>query len=149
MLFRQLFQHILQMLSYNLPPSKFRVFLQRMRGVKIGKNVFIGSNVYFDEYDPEKIIIGDNCFITAGSIILIHQRDLSKYHIGVLIKDCPLIKKQVNIGNNVHIGMGSIILPGVNIGEGAIIGAGSVVSKDIPDYSIAVGVPAKVIKYIK
>ena len=50
----------------------------------------------------------------------------------------------VNIGNNVWIGAGAIILPGVSIGDNSVIGAGSVVTKDIPNNSIAVGNPAKV-----
>ena len=59
-----------------------------------------------------------------------------------------LIPKKVIIGNNVWIGSGSIILPGTSIGDNAIIGAGSVVNKDIPENTIAVGNPAKVIKKI-
>ena len=56
------------------------------------------------------------------------------------------LTKQVNIGKNVRIGGGSIILPGVTIGDGTIIGAGSVVTKSIPANCIAVGNPCKVIK---
>ncbi len=51
------------------------------------------------------------------------------------------------IGNDVWIGANVLIMPGVKIGNGVIIGAGAVVIKDIPDYAIAVGIPAKVIKY--
>jgi len=54
---------------------------------------------------------------------------------------------KVNIGNDVWIGARVIIMGGVNIGNGAIIGSGAIVTKDIPDYAIAVGVPARVIKY--
>lgn len=54
---------------------------------------------------------------------------------------------EVTIGNDVWMGEGVIVLPGVNIGNGAIIGAGAVVTKDIPDYAVAVGVPAEVIKF--
>jgi hypothetical protein len=54
---------------------------------------------------------------------------------------------KVVIGNDVWIGHGAIVLPGVTIGTGAAIGAGAVVSRDIPDFAIAVGVPAKVIRY--
>lgn len=56
------------------------------------------------------------------------------------------ITKPITIGNHVYIGNNVIILPGVNIGNNVIIGAGAVVSKDIPDNSVAVGVPARVIK---
>ena len=53
----------------------------------------------------------------------------------------------VSIGNDVWIGGRVIILPGVNIGDGCIIGAGAVVTKDIPSYCVAVGVPAKVVRH--
>ena len=56
---------------------------------------------------------------------------------------------KVTIGNDVWIGMRSIIMPGVKIGNGAVIGAGAIVTKDVPDYAIVGGVPAKVIKYRK
>ena len=59
------------------------------------------------------------------------------------------IVKEVVIGNDVWIGMRSIIMPGVKIGNGAVIGAGAVVTKDVPDYAIVGGVPAKVIRYRK
>jgi acetyltransferase-like isoleucine patch superfamily enzyme len=55
----------------------------------------------------------------------------------------------VSIKDGAHIGIGAIILPGVTIGEGAVIGAGAVVTKDIPPYSVAIGVPARVIKYFE
>jgi phosphonate metabolism protein (transferase hexapeptide repeat family) len=54
---------------------------------------------------------------------------------------------KVTLGNDVWIGHGAVILPGVTIGTGAAIGAGAVVSKDVPDFAIAVGVPAKVLRY--
>ena len=54
--------------------------------------------------------------------------------------------KAVTIGNDVWIGRRVIIMPGVTIGDGCVIGAGAVVTKDIPDYSVAVGVPARVVK---
>jgi len=58
----------------------------------------------------------------------------------------PHVCKEVHIDDGVNIGVGVIIMPGVTIGRGASVGAGSVVTKDIPPYSVAVGMPAKVIK---
>lgn len=68
--------------------------------------------------------------------------------------DIPMGKQgmreaEVIIGNDVWIGMRSIIMPGVKIGDGAVIGAGAVVTKDVPDYAIVGGVPARIIKYRK
>ncbi len=58
-----------------------------------------------------------------------------------------IASKKTKIGNDVWIGQNAVIMAGVKIGDGAVIGSGAVVTKDIPDYAIAVGVPAKVIKY--
>lgn len=66
------------------------------------------------------------------------QKEIFEKHIA---------SKKTKIGNDVWIGQNAVIMAGVNIGDGAVIGAGAVVTKDIPDYAIAVGVPAKVIKY--
>jgi acetyltransferase-like isoleucine patch superfamily enzyme len=120
----------------------------RLKGVKMGNNVIIGSYVYIDDRCPERIEIGEGSMITARCIIIAHQRDLSNYRVGDFIGDHPLKESFVKIGKGVHLGMGAIVLPGVTIGDGAIIGAGSVVSKDIPSYVIVAGVPAKVLKNI-
>jgi len=130
-------------------PSFIRVAFHRMRGVKIGKNVLIGLDVHIDDDGPERVIIENNVFITTGCMLLTHQRDLSKYSKGAWIGDMPFEIEGIHIKEGAHIGIGSIIMPGVTIGKGAIIGAGSVVTKDIPDYCLALGVPAKVIREFK
>ena len=63
-----------------------------------------------------------------------------------MIEQGSTVPEQVTIGNDVWIGRRVIIMPGVTIGDGCVIGAGAVVTKDIPPYSVAGGVPAKVIK---
>lgn len=127
-------------------PAQITTTIHRMRGVHIGKGSKITRTVIIEDARPDLITIGKNVWITAGCQILCHQRDLSYYKIGQPVMDCPLKYAPVVIQDGAHIGIGSIIMPGVTIGEGAVIGAGSVVTKDIPPYCVAVGVPAKVIK---
>lgn len=95
--------------------------------------------------EPWLITIGDNVYITAGCQFI-------TYDGGTLIlrKETPDLEltAPITIGNDVYIGLNTMILPGVNIGNRVIIGAGSVVTKDIPDNSVAAGVPARVIKTV-
>ncbi len=121
----------------------WRSSLNRLRGVVIGKNVFMGINVFIDDADPSLVEIEDDVTIIAQSTILGHAYYPNHFK-NVLANSSK--KEGTVIKKGAYIGMRSLILPGVTIGEYAIIGAGSVVNKDIPPYSIAVGVPAKVIK---
>lgn len=67
--------------------------------------------------------------------------------VGNFLKERKQTYKEVVIKNDVWIGANSVIMPGITINNGAIIGAGAVVTKDVPDYAIVVGVPAKIVKY--
>jgi len=121
-------------------------------GCKIGKNTKIDSYVYIEE----GVTIGDNCKIRPFVFI----------PTGVVIENDVFIAPNVTFTNDKHprahgkwsllntrvksfasIGAGSTINPGVKIAENALIGAGSVVTKDIPENAIAVGIPARVIGY--
>lgn len=108
------------------------------QGLKIGKGVFIGSDVLFDPSFPWLISIDDDCTITSRVIILAHDASTKK-HIGYTKIG------RVSIGKKTFVGMGSIILPGVSIGDNVIIGAGSIVTKDIPNNTIVAGNPATII----
>lgn len=127
-------------------PAQLTTFLHRLRGVNIGKGTKIARTVQIDDGYPNLVNIGNNVWVTAGVIILCHQRDLSVYEIDKPVMDCPLITKGVHIKDGAHIGIGAILMPGVTIGVCSVIGAGSIVTKSVPDYSVAVGIPAKVIR---
>lgn len=91
--------------------------------------------------------IGENVMMGPDVTILSQTHNIER-------TDIPMGKQgmreaEVIIGNDVWIGMRSIIMPGVKIGDGAVIGAGAVVTKDVPDYAIVGGVPARIIKYRK
>ena len=93
--------------------------------------------------EPWIITIGNNVHITDGVKFITHDGGTLLFRY--LVPDLE-ITKPIVVGNNVYIGNNVIILPGVKIGDNVVIGAGAVVSKNIPDNSVAVGVPARVIK---
>lgn len=130
----------------HLFPAQLRMPFYRAMGMKIGKGSKIAASVEIDRSAPELITIGENVWITSGCQLLCHQRDLSGYVRGVPVMDLELKYAPIVIKDGAHIGIGAIIMPGVTIGKGAVIGAGAVVTRDIPDYCLAVGVPAKVIR---
>lgn len=136
----------LQNIAYFTFPYQITVFLHRLRGVKIGKKSHISRYVVIDDTEPKLVEIGRGVAVTQGVMILTHQRDLSVYKPNMYAMECPFKAGKVIIKDGAHIGIGAIVMPGVTIGEGAIIGAGAVVTKNIPPYSLALGVPAKVIK---
>ena len=110
--------------------------------IEVGKNFFANYNCTL--LDVAKIKIGDNCqmapnvaIYTAGHPIHPVSRN-SAYEYG----------KEVTIGDNVWLGGNTVVCPGVHIGNNVVIGAGSVVTRDIPDWSIAAGNPYKVIRKI-
>lgn len=130
----------------------YKVIVERVNPVKyaskIGVNMKNEKNVYVYgkvswSTEPWIITIGNNVHITDGVRFITHDG-------GTLIfrKQVPdlEITKPIIVGNDVYIGNNVIILPGVSIGNKVVIGAGAIVSKDIPDNSLAVGCPAKVIK---
>lgn len=111
------------------------------KNITLGENVFINSACQFQ--DQGGITIGDNAFIGPKVVI-------ATINHGIKVSERPFnFLKPVKIGKNVWIGSSVNILPGVTIGDNCIIGAGAVVTKDIPENSIAVGVPAKVVDKIE
>ena len=143
---RGIFNRICLALARNLFPAQLRMPFYRATGMKIGKGTKIAATVDVDQSAPELITIGENVWITRGVMLLCHQRNLAEYEVGKPVMECELKYQPIVIKDGAHIGIGSIVMPGVTIGEGAIIGAGSVVTRDIPAYCVAVGVPARVIK---
>lgn len=111
-----------------------------------GYNIEIGDNFYANHnliiLDGAKVSIGNNVFIGPNCAIYTagHPTDISLRNQGLEYA------YPISIGNNVWIGGGVTILPGINIGDNITIGAGSIVTTDIPSNSIAVGNPCKVIK---
>lgn len=131
-----------------LEPRKIRPWVLRKIGCHVGKDVFIGDSVVVDSGHSDLIYIGDRAHITGGCRLLCHQRSLLHYRKGDDAAKLPYKLGEIHIGKGVMIGMESLIMPGVTIGDGAIVGAFSLVNKDIPEWTIATGRPANVVKQI-
>lgn len=128
------------------PDSRIRSEAFRASGIKIGGDVFISLGmVILDDYRP-LVSIGDRtAFGNYVSLVAASGPNNS------LLKKLPEVNryikyKPITIENDIWVGSGVIVLPGVTIGEKSIIGAGAVVTRDIPPYSIAAGTPARVIE---
>lgn len=108
--------------------------------IEIGDNFFANHNTVI--LDGAKVIFGDNVFIApnCGFYTAGHPIDFKERNLG-LEYAYPII-----VGDNVWIGGGVQVMPGVNIGSDVVIGGGSVVVQDIPDHSVAVGNPCRVIR---
>ena len=121
----RLWLFFMRRLAY-LAPGGFslRPALHRLRGVRIGRNVWISQHVYIDEIHPEAVSIGDNCTVGIRTSIIAHI-----YWGRVQEKSSA---RPVTIEPDVFIGPHCVILPGVRIGRGAVIKAGTVVSRDVP-----------------
>jgi acetyltransferase-like isoleucine patch superfamily enzyme len=132
---------VLERLAANFPVPSVRVQLHRMRGIRIGKEVYIGYDVIFDRIHPECITIEDYAEIGDRCIISAHQRGTK-----LLIDEYPRTVKPVRIGRGVWMAPGCIVIQGVEIGECAVVGTGSVVLWDVPARSVVLGNPAKPIK---
>lgn len=119
----------------------------------IGDGTYIGNDTFIDncEYIGKYTSIAPNVAIGLVnhpiSSISTSPLFYSKSR-GFINEDKNIVNnKSTKIGNDVWIGYGAIIMEGINIGNGAIVGASSIVTKDVPDYAIVVGTPAKIIKY--
>lgn len=122
------------------PWGGVRKWLQRKRGVKIGKNVHWGTHVVVDYPFPNYVVVEDGASISGNDYLLAHCKPLP-YHEGC----SESYVAPVIVHKNAWIAVNVTILPGVEIGEGAIVSAGSVVSKSIPPFTVANGNPAKVV----
>jgi len=121
---------LLQMVARVAPgASTMRVRLHRWRGVKIGKNVWIGYDAIIETSKPQLVTIGDDAVIGIRATVIAHFREL----------------RGVTIGPRANIGPGAIIMPGVVVGEGAVVTAGSVVTRSVPPMTVVQGNPARAV----
>ncbi|AUS98229.1 acetyltransferase [Clostridium thermosuccinogenes] len=148
-------------MPYNLGSKKIREILCRGIFKKTGRNVTIEHGAYFGSGRDIEIgdnsglglncrvngplKIGDNVMMGPDVMIFTQNHEYSRLDIPMNLQTAP--KEPVVIEDDVWIAARAIILPGVTIHKGAIVGAGAIVTKDVPEYAIVGGNPARVIKY--
>lgn len=133
--------------------------------IELGSNIYIGHNTILKGYYKNSLTVGDNAWIgqncffhSAGGIqiganvgIAPHVKILTSFHkeqgVETPILFSEIEFQPVSIGDDSDIGIGSIIMPGVSIGKGVQIGAGAVVTKNVPDFAVFTGVPAKLLRF--
>lgn len=140
------------------------VLIFHPENIEIGHHVYIGHNTILKGYYKHKMVIGEGtwvgqqCFFhSAGGIVIGKNvgigpavKIITSFHQEEGIQK-PILYSQlkfapVTINDDCDIGVGSIVLPGVTIGRGVQVGAGAVVSKNLPPYAVAAGVPARIIR---
>lgn len=140
--------------NYLFPHVYMKNYIKYLQflGVNIqGQPSYISSDVYFDGHDYSLITIGSDVTISMGVTLLTHDYSIARGIEAVYGKkvwkseDTPYFLKPITIGDNCFVGAGSILLPGTTLGENCIVGSHAVVKGDIPDNSVVVGNPAKIV----
>ncbi|MEN6317434.1 MAG: acyltransferase [Syntrophaceae bacterium] len=140
--FIKLFTVPFKMLFAKMYPEKYA----KMIGVNIsGQLKIYGTSYAMFSTEPWLVTLGNNVHIVQETVFLTH--DGGTLILRDKVPDLELTQP-ITVGDNVYIGLRCLIMMGVHIGNNVIVGAGSIVTKDIPDNSVAAGVPAKVIKTV-
>lgn len=109
--------------------------------LRIGKGTYVNRDTMFDAHESivvgQNVMIGPFCYITDGNHGIEGQMPIKQQGMEI---------SPVTIGDEAWIGAHVSVLKGVTIGKGAVVGAGSVVTKDVPDFAVVIGVPAKLVK---
>jgi acetyltransferase-like isoleucine patch superfamily enzyme len=122
-----LFGRLLHKIAFIAPGGgSLRPWLHRLRGVRLGPNVWIGQFVYIDELHPADLTIGENSTIGMRTSIFTH------FYWGPRRRAS---NARIVVGKDVFIGPHCVILPNVKIGDGAVIRAGTVVSRSVPPHA--------------
>lgn len=149
-------------LGHRLRARKIRRFLCRRIFRVAGENINVEKSAFFGEgskieignnsgigvdcWLQGEVIIGNNVMMGPEVLIFTQNHQFARIDIP-MIKQGHMSPRPVIIGDDVWIGARCILLPGVTIGKGAVLGAGAVVTKNVPDWAIVGGNPAKIIRY--
>jgi len=138
---------VVQAFAKTVPSASVTIALQRLRGVKIGNDVYIGQGVILDEIYPKEISIENNVSIGMRTMIFAHSNPTRSFELKS--KYYPREVKPVLIKSGTWIAPGTIILAGVTLGENCVVSAGSVVATDVDPYTVVAGNPARPVRRLE
>lgn len=141
--FNYLFRNYLLGWLARISPLGLNLLVHRLRGVKLGKGVYIDPTSVIETAYPENITIGNDVRVTAYAVIMTHIK--APHHLratGIM----PLVIKPVVLEDHCFIGVNAVIMPGITVGKGAVVTSGSVVTTNVLPYTMVAGNPAKVVK---
>lgn len=139
-IFGAVFRRFLHCLARYTPMfPAMRCSIHRYRGVSIGRNVFIGIEVFIDDARPDSIVIEDDATLIARCALLGHAYYPRHLHAALLEAGR---REGVIIKRGAYVGCQALILPGVTVGECAVVAAGAVVTGDVAPFTVVAGVPA-------
>lgn len=134
---RGVLNRILQIIALYAPGGRsLKPFLHRLRGVRMGARVWIGTDCIIETMRPDLVQLGNNSVIGIRCVIIAHFREMG-------CEKRAADQPTVVIEDDVYVGPGTIILPNVRIGHGSVITAGSVVSSSVPPLTMVQGNPAR------
>ena len=135
--FRFAWQSFVVGITTVMPAGALKTGLLRSIGMKIGKDAFIASGVFFDVEFPMLVEIGDGVIIGTLTKVLTHDVTIQTVRVG-----------RVRIGKQAVIGAGCVIRSGVRIGEGAVVGMNSFINRDVADRELCGGTPLQTIRML-
>ena len=138
---------VLSTIARNSLHPALTVLCQRLRGVRIGRHVYIGPRVEIDLMYPSLVEIGDFASIGMDTMIFAHANP--SYSLYLKRKYFPRKVSGVKIGEGAWVSVRTLILAGANVGKHSVVAAGAVVTGDVEDYSVAGGVPAKQLRKLE
>lgn len=142
-LLKKLISTPVHMLHAKLSPVSYA----RRLGVTMkGQVTIYGSSYAMFSAEPYLVTLGDNVFISVGARFVCHDGSTLPFRREIPDLD---VAGEIILGDNIFVGTGALVLPGVRIGSNCIIGANAVVTRDVPDNSVAAGNPARVVNTIE